>query len=209
MGWMGPTAPHRQHHPPLVGRFDSCLWWEYSNHWLQRWHNKVQLSCIEYCNLNSRPRVVQIIPSKHKYTIGDHSKNVIESMCFNTDKSLLASVGHDMVIKFWDVSSLMHTFMMPLMLHKGKCSFQFADARRSWKTATGNQSYHRHFPQHPQCCKLGFLQQPQLYPDKHPHCSSRCPTSTRRGLGKAEKEKEEIWRSEIENSQVFRGLVMR
>jgi WD40 repeat protein len=49
-------------------------------------------------------RVVKVVPSKVLHIVGNHDGFMVEQLGYSQDKSLLASVGQDNFIKFWDVS---------------------------------------------------------------------------------------------------------
>ena len=49
-------------------------------------------------------RVVSLMPNQLLGVVGDHDDFPVETMRYSVDRTLVASLSHDLVVRFWDVS---------------------------------------------------------------------------------------------------------
>ena len=49
-------------------------------------------------------RVVSLMPNHLLGVVGDHDDFPVETMRYSVDRTLVASLSHDLVVRFWDVS---------------------------------------------------------------------------------------------------------
>ena len=49
-------------------------------------------------------RVVSLMPNRLLGVVGDHDDFPVETMRYSADRTLVASLSHDLVVRFWDVS---------------------------------------------------------------------------------------------------------
>ena len=49
-------------------------------------------------------RVISLMPNQLLGVVGDHDDFPVETMRYSVDRTLVASLSHDLVVRFWDVS---------------------------------------------------------------------------------------------------------
>ena len=65
---------------------------------------KVDESAVLTGSSDGLIRVVSLMPNRLLGVVGDHDDFPVETMRYSVDRTLVASLSHDLVVRFWDVS---------------------------------------------------------------------------------------------------------